>query len=332
VGAFPAQADFPAPAPKLDWARSAGGPDIDAGSGIATDRRGNSYLTGFFSGTATFGAGEANQTELTSAGFDDVFVAKYAPDGTLLWVRSAGGTGLDGGRGIATDRRGNSYVTGRLEGAATFGAGEANQTELTSAGFTDLFVAKYAPDGALLWARSASGTGSEEGSGIATDRRGNSYLTGFFAGLFGDRATFGAGEANQTELTSAGDLDVFVAKYAPDGALLWARSAGGTDGDQAFGTATDRRGNSYVTGSFAGMATFGAGEANQTELISAGGFNDVFVAKYGPDGDLLWARSAGGTNSEEGTGIATDHRGNSYVTASSKARRHLARAEPTRPN
>jgi hypothetical protein len=71
AGAFPAQAQ------ELDWARSAGGTGLDLGNGIATDRRGNGYVTGEFSGTATFGAGEANQTELTAAGFNDIFVAKY---------------------------------------------------------------------------------------------------------------------------------------------------------------------------------------------------------------------------------------------------------------
>ena len=78
-------------------------------SSIATDPRGNSYVTGFFSGTATFGAGEANETVLSAAGVEDMFVAKYAPNGTLLWATSAGGTDGDEGSGIATDRRGNSY-------------------------------------------------------------------------------------------------------------------------------------------------------------------------------------------------------------------------------
>ena len=92
-----------------------------------------------------------------------MFVAKYAPDGTLLWARSAGGIDTDRGLGIATDRGGNSYVTGRFLLTATFGAGEANETVLTAAGDFDVFVAKYASDGALLWARSAGGTGFDVG-------------------------------------------------------------------------------------------------------------------------------------------------------------------------
>jgi hypothetical protein len=234
-------------------------------------------VTGRFAGTATFGAGDDNQTMLTTAGGLDVFVAKYAHDGTLLWATSAGGSSVDEVAGIATDPRGNSYVTGRFEGTATFGAGEDNRTVLNSAGSFDVFVAKYAPDGTLLWATTAGGSDFDQGLGIATDPRGNSYVTGLFAGT----ATFGAGDDNQTVLTSAGGSDVFVAKYAPDGTLLWATTAGGSSVDEGYGIATDPRGNSYVTGWFRGTATFGAGEDYQTVLTTAGSF-DVFVAKYRP--------------------------------------------------
>jgi Beta-propeller repeat len=303
-------------AQELDWATSAGGPSSFAqGNGIATDPRGNSYVTGFFEGTATFGAGEAHETVL-AAESSDVFVAKYNRHGALLWATSAGGTIVDRSNGIAMDFRGNSYVTGFFAGTATFGAGEANETVLEDAGGSDMFVAKYDRDGDLLWATSAGGPVVAQGTGIATDPRGNSYVTGFFAGT----ATFGAGEANETVLTSDSN-DLFVAKYDRDGTLLWVTSASSVKGPKPldpspiFGIATDPRGNSYVTGLFQGTATFGAGEANET-VLSAGGASlvDVFVAKYAPDGTLLWATSAGGPAPDTAFAIATDPRGNSYVT------------------
>ena len=67
---------------------------LTEGCGIAVDGSGNSYVTGFFNGTATFGQGQANQTTLTSAGSDDIFVAQYDSKGVLQWARRAGGTGL----------------------------------------------------------------------------------------------------------------------------------------------------------------------------------------------------------------------------------------------
>jgi hypothetical protein len=74
----------------------------------------------------------------------DVFVAKYNNNGTLAWARQASGPNVTQGRGIAVDGQGNSYVTGVFNGATTFGPGEVNETILNSAGFSDIFAAKFA--------------------------------------------------------------------------------------------------------------------------------------------------------------------------------------------
>ncbi|MGH8459885.1 MAG: hypothetical protein ACRESV_11070, partial [Nevskiales bacterium] len=102
-------------------------------------------MTGFFSLTATFGQGQANQTTLTSAGSRDVFVATYDSVGLLQWAKGAGagGTNLDQGTSVAVDGSGSLYAVGYFNGSATFGPGEANQTTLTSLGGIDIFVAKF---------------------------------------------------------------------------------------------------------------------------------------------------------------------------------------------
>ncbi|AOY57239.1 conserved uncharacterized protein [Desulfococcus multivorans] len=295
------------------WARQAGGIDWDRGSGIAVDQWGNSYVTGHFMGTATFGAGEGNETELTSTGYQDIFIAKYNRNGRLIWAKQAGGIDWDSdsGNAVAVDKWGNSYVTGDFQGTATFGAGEANETVLTSTGYREIFIAKYDRNGGLVWAKQASGTnGYNYSSDIAVDKWGNSYVTGDFM----DTATFGAGEANETELTTS-DGDIFIAKYDRNGRLIWAKQAGDIDWDRGSAIAVDKWGNSYITGFFAGTATFGTGEANEIELISAG-YQDIFIAKYDRNGGLVWAKQTSGPGGYEdgGSGIAVDKWGNSYVT------------------
>lgn len=71
----------PVAAQDLEWAKQAGGTEVDNGHGITVDGSGNSYVTGIFRGTATFGGGEANKTVLISSGWNDIFVAKYKSDG-----------------------------------------------------------------------------------------------------------------------------------------------------------------------------------------------------------------------------------------------------------
>ena len=275
----------------LLWAKRAGGTNTENALGIAVDGAGNSYVTGIFGSfsSATFGPGETNETTLTSAGFEDIFVAKYDASGALVWAKRAGGTGLDVGVGIAVDGSGNSYVTGFFRDSATFGPGETNETTLTSAGdgLGTIFVAKYDASGDLVWAKRAGGR-QDSGNGIALDGSGNSYVTGSFA----DSAIFGPGETNETTLTSAGIFNIFVAKYDASGDLVWAKRAGGSSFDLGIGIAVDGARNSYVTGLFGGSATFGLGETNQTTLTSAGS-GDIFVAKYDASGDLVWANRAG---------------------------------------
>ena len=122
----------------------------------------------------------------------------HAQTANFLWAAQAGGAYNDAGNSVATDGSGNSVVTGSFSGSATFG-----DTTLTSAGSSDMFIAKYDADGNFLWAAQAGGADQERGLDVATDGSGNSIVTGWFRST----ATFG-----DTTLTSAGSSDMFIAK------------------------------------------------------------------------------------------------------------------------
>jgi len=275
--------------PEWLWAKQAGGTDSDYGYDVATDSSGNSYVTGLFMGTVTFGS-----TTITSNGDRDVFIAKLDTNGNHLWAKQAGGATYDNGIGIATDSCGNSYVTGFFTSTATFGA-----TTLTSSGGSDIFIAKLDTDGNWLWVKQAGSANADIGHGIATDSSGNSYVTGWFEST----ATFGS-----TTITSNGDTDIFIAKLDNDGNWLWTKQAGGTNNDDVRRIATDSNGNSYVIGNFRSTVTFG------TTTLTSSGYQDIFIAKLDINGNWLWVRKAGGASTDYGMGIATDISGNSYLT------------------
>ena len=146
----------------------------------------------------------------------DFFLAKYDSDGMLLWAKQAGSQGVsDSGRGVAVDAAGNAMVVGAFGGMSIFGLGDPNETVLTAAGLADIFVAMYEPEGALRWVKQAGsdwddGYEREMAYSVATDTVGNGIVTGTFR----DTAIFGAGEPNETELTSAGLDEMFLAKFA----------------------------------------------------------------------------------------------------------------------
>ena len=293
-------------AQNLEWATQAGGLSNESGRGIAVDDDGNSYVTGFFFGTAHFGAG-GTAASLISLGNSDIFIAKYDDNGDLLWAKQAGGLMGEAGLGIAVDDDGKSYVTGAFTGTATFGASEFNETTLVSNAWNDIFIAKYDSSGNLEWAKQAGNPtatfANDEGLGIAVDGSNNSYVTGYFNGT----ATFGEADA-AIVLTGAGEDDIFIAKYDGDGNLVWAEQAGGDSSDEGLGIAVDGLGNSYVTGQFQGSATFGTTEL--TGAINGG----MFIAKFDSSGIAVWAEQAGGmTGSATGVGIAANDAGDSYV-------------------
>jgi len=118
------------------WAQAAGGNNViygNAALGLAADSAGNALVTGYFSGTATFG-----DTNLPSAGFDDVFCGKYDPGGNLLWVRAAGGLNLDLGYGVAADALGNAYIAGFFASSTV----RFDEVTLTNSGGRDVFLTK----------------------------------------------------------------------------------------------------------------------------------------------------------------------------------------------
>ncbi|MBL7149500.1 MAG: SBBP repeat-containing protein [Candidatus Cloacimonetes bacterium] len=278
------------------WASQAGGIDPDVGIGIAIDDFGCTYITGCFGDIANFG-----YFSLTSNGWADIFIAKMDTNGNWMWATQAGGTQQDFGLGITLDNAGNIYVTGSFTYPATFGS-----TTLVSNGIEDIFIAKLDVNGNWLWATQAGGTSDDSGYAITVDASGNSYVTGLFTGT----ATFGS-----FTLISSGDEDIFIAKMDVNGNWLWASQAGGDDNDRGEAITIDDAGNSYVTGSFYGTATFGS-----NTLISSGyyGESDIFVAKMDAYGNWQWATQAGGSYNDLGYGITINTAGNSYVTGSFK--------------
>ncbi len=139
--------------------------------------------------------------------------------GSLIWVKQAGGDFFDYGYDVDVCSDDSVIVTGKFEYTATFGHGEPNATDLTSSGGHDIYVARYDIAGSLVWAKRAGGSsGQDMGLGVAALSDDAVVVTGSFQGT----ATFGSGESNETSLTSAGNYDIYIARYNVNGSLLWA--------------------------------------------------------------------------------------------------------------
>jgi hypothetical protein len=223
------------------WVKKIGGAGEGYAYSISVDGAGNVLTSGFFNGDVNF---EGNT--LTSAGQNDLFIAKHDSDGNLLWVRQSGGTGYDEGVSIAVDEQGNVYTTGHFEGTVMFGT-----NTLTSTGNRDGFIMKHDADGDILWVKQMGGTDATghntHSVAIDVNSHGNAYITG----IFGATVSFDTYTYN-----SFGELDAFVAGYDTDGNVLWAKQIGGTQQDRGNSIHVDVNGNVIVAGDFYSVVDF----------------------------------------------------------------------------
>ena len=249
------------------WAKQIGGNEWDQANSITIDASRNIYITGFFTGSADFNPGQETEN-LTSAGYQDIFVQKLNTNGGFIWAKRIGGADGDEGKSIAVDNAGNVVLTGFFRETADFDPGEGT-ANLTSTGSADIFVQKLDTSGNFLWAKQMGGA-VFFGYSIAVDTSGNVFTLGSFEGT----ADFdpGAGEAN---LTSAGSYDVFFQKLDANGEFMWVRQMG--ENKVAWSLALDASGNIYTTGSFGSTSDFDPYEG-KTDLTSEGS-SDIFVQK-----------------------------------------------------
>jgi Secretion system C-terminal sorting domain len=218
------------------------------------------------------------------------------------WAKMATDSGTGGAEGYSTctDTSGNIYITGfYFSPTITFGS-----FTLTNTGINNAYVVKYDPLGNVLWAKSSDGSNSNIGYSISADNFGNIYLTGFSDS---PSITFGS-----YTLTNAG---YFIVKYnSSTGNVIWVKSAGAAGEVFGYSVSTDLYGNIYASGSF-GCPSVIFGSFTLTNSDATLGTTDVFIAKYDSLGNVLWAKSAGGTGlNEEGMSVSSDGLGNAYMT------------------
>lgn len=299
---------------KKIWAKHAGGSGAFSGQngenqglGVVTDDSSNLIVTGKFIGEVDF-----DGVRLKSSGpNENLFVAKYAENGTLRWIKQASASYSVFGHDVTTDHEGNVFACGQfahhnLHGTATF-----DSLTVETRGGTDLFLVKYSENGQIRWLKTAGSDttpGGDVARAVATDAFGNVIIAGQFPG----KADF-AGDM----LKSAGDNDIFIAKYNPEGSQIFAIRSGGKSRDEAFDVAVDADNNILITGFFSGKEAF----FEDVRLENLRGVEDEmdkdgFLAKYDENGRLLWVNPIQGVFQRLAVrGLAVDGRGNSFVIA-----------------
>jgi hypothetical protein len=254
---------------QIAWSRQLGTSDYDWSYSVAVDNTGNSFITGLTKGS--LGG--------TNFGDYDAFLAKYDSDGNLLWTEQLGTSSVDGSWSVAVDGAGNTFISGKTEG----NLGGIN------AGREDAYLAKYDPDGNHLWTNQLGTSTLDFSHSVALDGIGNIFISGYTGGSLGG--------------TNAGASDAFLTKYDPAGNLLWTEQLGTSSKDLSYSVVLDSSGNAFISG-------YTEGNLGGTNTV----YDDAFLAKYDPDGTLLWIEQLGTSDYDESFSVAVDASGNAFIS------------------
>ena len=277
------------------WAIKAGGTGPDRAYSVAVDNGGNSYITGYFYTSATFGS-------FTITGQDrDVFAAKIDANGNFLWVQTCGGQYGDTGYGIGVDQFQNVYITGQYRGNGTFGPDNFVSTidPVSGGNSYDFFLSKLDPLGNFSWTREAKAKYDDRGLSLAIDDQNNVYVVGQFS----DTIIFQNVHNNQS--MNAG----FLIKYDPLGNEIWFdkyRAAQVLLYDVKW-----QDNNIYLTGDFKGNMQ--VTDANGNHNFSSSGDYNILVSKSSENGILDWFSSNFSDNEVSAKQLILDSNNDIYL-------------------
>jgi hypothetical protein len=297
---------FTIKAQTFEWAKKMGGESGEFPRGIDIDLDGNVYTCGFFLGIADFDP-NASEYELTSNGETDVFINKIDESGNLIWANKIGGIRNETSYSIVVDNDANSYIVGSFQDTVDFNSG--NDIENLISLNQSIFLTKIDGNGNFIWAKSLNGNLNSIGDvfSVTLDNDNNIYCTGYFK----DSIDFDP-STSEYFLNGGNAGDVFVLKLNSNGNFIWAKKMGGAATDKGNEIQCDENGNVCITGIFQGQADFNPN--SEINNLQSNGQFDIFVIKFDSEGNYLWAKSFGGSNSDYGNVISVDSLGFIYTS------------------
>jgi hypothetical protein len=285
----------------LNWVKVGGGVNTDYGTATYVDAAQNVYCAGNFNGPIDF----YGDSLIAVTADPHVFIAKYAWDGTLTWVKTFSSGSPVNIHDLKLDVNGNIYVGGNFTNSITFGS-----TTLDSYGDADGFITKLDPSGNVLWATSfgsSTSTSDETATAIALDELGNCYATSTFAF---DCNYIGG------HLQTSSAKNVMVAGFDPSGIFLWATALRSGPGGKFSPITLSLTAEEavLVTGIFTGVDTIGTSNPIILEPYNSPDSADAFIASIALDGSVNWASHVGGPGNDGGFGLAGNHTAFGYAT------------------
>lgn len=256
---------------------------------LNVDSEGNIVISIMFTDFITVGG-----IDFISLGGQDILLIKFNPDLSVQWAKQYGTPLTDYVKGMDIDEDDNILVFGKFKNDIEF-----DDINLTAAGSTDMYIAKFNPDGDVVLAFNEGGSAYEDANSIACGPNNEFFISGTFYG-----ETIVNGESITTENTTG----IFLAKYNDTGEFQWLEVIDGNNLLASVFLTCSATGNVYIAGSFQDQVIFGS------QTLTTGEFDaDVYIAKYSSNGEAQWAGHGDSDGSDLVSALSCDIGGNVYL-------------------
>ena len=269
------------------WQHSFGGNSDDEAQNVRITPSGDIMVVG---------TTESNNIAGFKGGTSDAYLMKYKPDGTLLWKKTFGGSGEDMAMGVCPNPDGTCFVIGKSNSTdgdlSLYSANKGN---------ADIWLFKIDANGTILWSKTFGGQGEDIGYDIEATPDGNYIIAASSSSTDGD-----------AKVKPNRDSDYWLIKISPIGNIIWSKTFGGRNKEEAFSAHATKDGG-YLIGGRSWSTN------NDGEVTDNHGKWDFWTIKTDANGNLLWQKSYGGTEDDYGRDIQPTSDGGSIISGYTKS-------------
>lgn len=274
----------------LQWQQTYGGSDDDRGSDIIQTTDG---------GYAIFGYSKSSDGDISeNNGFEDFWISKLDPSGNIIWKKSFGFSGADTGVSLIQTRDGGYLLSGVLDVSASSGGGNSKSIAAKKHAGGDYWIIKIDASGEKQWSKFFGGSFTDTPYG-AIQTPDNSYII------------VGSSDSADFNISSnISSYDFWIIKLSESGNLIWEKSFGGSEIDEARGIVECSDGNYVIVGDT---------RSNDFDVSQNNGAADLWVIKISPEGSLIWEKTFGGSNFDVGRSIKNTQDDGFLISGSSRS-------------
>lgn len=307
----------------LIWEKWLGGTGDDEGSGITATSDGGFAITG------RAGSDNGDLAGARNGGGSDLWVVKFASDGTIAWQKTFGGSMAELGRSIRQTPDGGFIIVGEttsddgdvngIHGCYVFAStkiGDLDNAMVPQVDpvadncipndfnpiplhFPDIWMIRLDASGILLWQKTLGGSNPDNGYCIRTTDDGGYILAGTTNSSDGDISGH------------YGHEDAWVVKLDPEGNKIWDKNLGGGAYDYAYDIVQTGDGGYIVVGKTSSIDGDVSG--------NHGGAADMWIVKLDRAGNLVWQKTLGGSNDDKAHSIAPTDDGNYLIVGQTQS-------------